>query len=231
LPIGSLDDMIGTGTCLVLAPHPDDESLGCGGLIADRCAKAQPPVVVILTDGSGSHPRSRQYPPSKLAALRETEAAQAVDILGLPAERLLFLREPDTKAPRDGPAFDSVTQRLAEYLQAFGCTSILAPWRYDPHGDHEAAALIGRHTARMTGITPMEYPIWGWTLPDDAPVAGAVVRGWRLDVTAHLPAKRRAIAAHASQYGRLITDDPAGFELPVVLLQALQTRWETFLLP
>ncbi len=57
-----------------------------------------------------------------------------------------------------------------------------------------------------------------------------MVHGWRLDVTAHLPAKRRAIAAHASQYGRRITDDPRGFQLPTELLRAFDTPWETFLL-
>ena len=78
LPVGSLDDVIGTGTCLILAPHPDDESLGCGGLIAACCAAARPPLVVILTDGSQSHPQSNLHSPPKLAALREAEATEAV---------------------------------------------------------------------------------------------------------------------------------------------------------
>ena len=58
LPIGTLDDVIGPSAPLILAPHPDDESLGCGGLIAACCAAARPPVVAILTDGSQSHPGS-----------------------------------------------------------------------------------------------------------------------------------------------------------------------------
>ena len=56
-------------------------------------------------------------------------------------------------------------------------------------------------------------------------------QGWRLDVTPHLPAKGRAIAAHASQSGRSIIDDPTGFVLPQSLLRALAKPWETFLLP
>jgi LmbE family N-acetylglucosaminyl deacetylase len=50
-------------------------------------------------------------------------------------------------------------------------------------------------------------------------------------VTPHLPAKRRAIAAHASQFGRRVTDDPTGFVLPETLLQVLVKPWETFLVP
>ncbi len=59
LPEGSLNDIIGGGTCLILAPHPDDESLGCGGLIAACVAAGRSPLVVILTDGAGSHPNSQ----------------------------------------------------------------------------------------------------------------------------------------------------------------------------
>ena len=63
------------------------------------------------------------------------------------------------------------------------------------------------------------------TVPDQQ------VGGWRLEIEVHLPAKRRAIAAHASQYGALIHDDPAGFQLPVDLLSIFDQPWETFLLP
>jgi LmbE family N-acetylglucosaminyl deacetylase len=231
LPIGSLTDVIGAGACLVLAPHPDDESLGCGGLIATCCAAARPPLVVILTDGSRSHTESRLYPPPKLAALREAEAAEAVRILGLPAERLIFMRESDARAPHAGSAFDAIVRRLVNCLRAFGCSTIAAPWRHDPHCDHEAAALVARQAAAITGVKQVAYPIWGWTLDAVARIEEATEHGWRLEVTAHLPAKRRAIAAHASQYGRLITDAPSGFQLPTELLQAFDTPWETFLLP
>jgi LmbE family N-acetylglucosaminyl deacetylase len=68
-------------------------------------------------------------------------------------------------------------------------------------------------------------------MPADTQIDETTARGWRLDVTPHLPDKRRAIAAHASQYGQLITDDPAGFVLPDSFLRAFAEPWETFLLP
>ena len=83
----------------------------------------------------------------------------------------------------------------------------------------------------MCGIRLINYPVWGWTLPCDAAVAEAATRGWRFDITAHLPAKRRAIASHASQHGALITDSPNGFELPAKLLRVFDAPWETFLHP
>src|ERR1700688_4259111 len=105
LPEGTLNDIIGDGTCLILAPHPDDESLGCGGLIAACVAARRAPLVVILTDGAGSHPRSRAYPPARLRTLRANEATAAMAHLGLPPERLVLLEEPDGSAPHDGPRF------------------------------------------------------------------------------------------------------------------------------
>src|ERR1700746_771451 len=88
LPVGTLTDVIGSKTCLVLAPHPDDESLGCGGLIAACCAAGRPPGVAILTDGCASHPGSCAYPPQRLAAIRKQEVTSAVGHLGLSIERL-----------------------------------------------------------------------------------------------------------------------------------------------
>ena len=229
LPFGTLDDVIGDGTCLIIAPHPDDESLGCGGLIAACCAAGRPPVVAVLTDGSGSHPNSRLYPPSRLAALREAEVTQAVRMLGLPAERLILLRELDTRAPSDGAPFDALVARLAQRAAAARCSSIMATWQHDPHCDHQAAARLGQATARACGIRHLGYPVWGWMLDDDQPIEETTVRGWRFDIGAHLPAKRRAIAAHASQHGQVILDDTQGFGLPNTLLRILDEPVETFL--
>src|SRR5262245_24685447 len=61
LPVVTLRDLVGHSPVLVLAPHPDDESLGCGGLIAACQAQGHPVHVLVLTDGAGSHRRSRQY--------------------------------------------------------------------------------------------------------------------------------------------------------------------------
>ena len=79
---------------IVVAPHPDDESLACGGLIADACRQGLRGKVVIVSDGAGSHPNSKAYPPDRLTALREEEARRAGAELGLKPEDMLFLRSP-----------------------------------------------------------------------------------------------------------------------------------------
>jgi LmbE family N-acetylglucosaminyl deacetylase len=232
LPIGCLDDIIGSGTGLVLAPHPDDESLGCGGLIAACVAAGRAPLVVILTDGTGSHPHSSAYGGALLRTVRANEARAAVTHLGLPPERLVFLDEPDTAAPHDGPPFAAVVAKLLRLVrQEAACTAILAPWLHDPHCDHEAAALTAAAAGEAAGIAVLTYPVWGWTLAADTMIPGAVGAGWRLDISAFLPAKRNAIGAHQSQFGRLVTDDPTGFHLPSELLSVFDRPYETFVLP
>jgi LmbE family N-acetylglucosaminyl deacetylase len=229
LPVAELDDIIGSGTCLILAPHPDDESLGCGGLIAACVAAGRNPLVVVLTDGAGSH-HSIAYPPERLRAVRALEVRAAVGHLGLAPDRIVFLNEADTAAPHDGPGFDAVVTRLVALgRREPACTAILAPWRHDPHCDHVAASLAAGAAARIAGIRQVAYPIWGWTLPATASVPGSPAAGWRLDIGAFLPAKRAAIQAHRSQYGGLITDDPSGFRLPSDLLSMFDSVYETFL--
>lgn len=232
LPIGTLTAILGTGTTLILAPHPDDESLGCGGLIAACTAAGRPPLVAFLTDGTGSHPNSPTYPPDRLRAVRAKEARTALNHLGLPADRVTFLNQPDTAAPRTGPAFDeAATQLLALIRSQRSLTTILAPWRHDPHCDHEAASLLAAVVAKAAAIQNIAYPVWGWTLPPDTPIPEPPARGFRLDITPFLPAKRAAIHAHQSQYGDLITDDPTGFRLPPNLLAVFDSPYETFIQP
>jgi LmbE family N-acetylglucosaminyl deacetylase len=228
LPLADLETVAGRGRVLIIAPHPDDESLGCGGLIAGLCRLGRPPLVVVLTDGTGSHPNSPSVPAAVLRQLREHEAADALHHLGVQdRDGLVFLRLRDTAAPHEGPEFEQAVARIVA-LSA-GCETICAPWGHDPHCDHAAADLMAREVARRTGLRHLAYPVWGWTLPVETMLPDNDVRGWRLDIEGALPAKRAAIAAHRSQHGGLIDDDPGGFRLPPDLLHHFERPYEVFL--
>ena len=71
------------GTTLVVAPHPDDESLGCGGAIALLRQQEQTVQVLFVSDGSMSHPNSQKYSAEARRDLREQEARNALAILGV----------------------------------------------------------------------------------------------------------------------------------------------------
>ena len=166
LPVADIATITGPGRTMILAPHPDDESLGCGGMIAELCRLGRPPLVVIVTDGTASHPDSPSVLAPVLRRLREHEAAEALRHLGLrdPAS-LIFLRLRDAGAPHAGLEFEAAVARIVQH--AAGCETICATWGYDPHCDHEAADLMAREVAARTGLRHLAYPVWGWTLPPE----------------------------------------------------------------
>ncbi len=231
LPFVTPDALIGAGAQLILAPHPDDESLGCGGLIAACCAMGRPPIVVVMTDGARSHPGSAAFPPARLVALRAAETRAAVAALGLAPSRLHFMGLPDGDVSRRGPALEDAAAVLAGIARDSGVGTILGTWEHDPHADHVAAHVIASRAAALAGVRLLSYPVWGWALPPRRRLEAGVIAGVRIDITAQLPAKRRAIAAHASQHGAVVADDPRGFRLPATLLAALDQPFEVFLVP
>lgn len=230
LPLVDLD-AVASGNLLVVAPHPDDESLGCGGLLAEACRRGRPPVVVIVSDGSGSHPGSQSFPPERLARLRAAEVHAATRLLGVPRENLTLLGIEDGKVPTEGPLFERAVAVIAALAERHRCGTIFTTWEHDPHPDHQATYAIARMSARRSGGQLRCYPIWGWCLDESADLPRQIPSGWRLDVSRHLASKRRAIAAHCSQSGNLIHDDPDGFRLPPALLEIFDRPFEVFLAP
>jgi LmbE family N-acetylglucosaminyl deacetylase len=229
LPEADVFAILNGRRALILAPHPDDESLGCGGLIAAACAAGLVPLVVVLTDGAASHPGSAAYPPARLRALREAETARAAACLGLPEDRLQFLRQPDGALPGAGAAFDAVVALAAGLGRAAGCRLVIGPWGGDPHCDHEAGAAIAAAVAARTGWQLLSYPVWGWLRDGDGRLDEARRGGWRLNISDQLERKQRAISAHESQYGGVITDAPDGFTLPAALLAVFARPFEVFI--
>lgn len=229
LPVADLATLTGGRGLVVVAPHPDDESLGCGGLIAEACARRVPVRLVVVSDGSGSHPNSPSYPPARLRDLRERETLEAARALGLEADHVRFLGLPDRFVPREGLEADAAADAVADAARAAGAGALFTTWAHDPHCDHAAAAAIAALArGRLPGIALHAYPVWGWTLPAETDV-GRPPRGARLDVSVHLPAKARAIAAHRSQTTDLIADDPGGFRLEPAMLGRFAGPHEIFL--
>lgn len=233
LPLRPAETARDLGPTVIIAPHQDDESLGCGGLITLLGRAGQPVTVLFISDGTGSHPRSRSYPAARLRDLRESEALAALRELGVAPEAATFLRLRDTAVPdAASPDFAAAAARVRERLHATRPQTIVLPWRRDPHCDHRAAWQLVREAVPTLPGCPrlLEYPIWVWELAGagDLPQAGEVV-GWRLDIGAVLPRKEAAIAAHRSQRGAVIDDDPEGFCLLPHVLAHFTRPWEIYL--
>lgn len=229
-PVVSLQTLTGGFPFVILSPHPDDETLGAGGLIAQACAADLPVHVVVLTDGSGSHPRSTLYPRDRLVSLRRAEVETAASILGLAPERVRHLGLVDTQAPTSGPMFDAAVARIVDDIKACGARSLFVTWECDPHCDHEAAAAIAKAArAVLPDIRLWAYPIWGWHLDRLSEVRQPPPSGVRIDIAKELQTKRAAIAAHASQMTDMISDDPEGFRFTEAAMAPFLTPFEYFI--
>jgi LmbE family N-acetylglucosaminyl deacetylase len=203
------------GPVLVVAPHPDDETLGCGGLIA-RCADRGTPLhVVFVTDGGASHPNSPTWPRERLARCRAAEAGEALRRLGAGSAVRTFLGLPDAAMPPPGSAAhrQAVSAVAAVARESAPALAVL-PWRRDPHADHRGAWTLAMAALAEAERAPevLEYAIWLDELgaPEDHPRAGEAER-----VCLPVPGavKRHALEAHRSQLGLVVPDDPGGFAL------------------
>ncbi|MCC3157897.1 PIG-L family deacetylase [Hymenobacter sp. 15J16-1T3B] len=221
------------GPTAILVPHPDDESLGCGGLLALLRQAHQPVSVALITDGTMSHPHSVRFPPAARRQLREQELRLALRELGVADDALLTVNLPDGAAPHGPgqPGFAEAAARLSHWLHEQQAQTLLLPWRRDPHPDHRATyALAQAALAKLTAPPrQLEYVVWAWqrAAPTDLPRPHEV-QGWRLDIGPVLARKQRAIQAHRSQLTNLIDDDPSGFQLSPDMLAHFAQPFETY---
>lgn len=195
---------------VVVAAHPDDETLGAGGLMASAAAAGMPVDLVVLSDGEGSHPHSPTCTSDELAQRRRTESRAAARALG---ERIVL----HSSGLPDGDLeehVDAITALLVDVLGDARDVLLVAPWRRDGHPDHEASGRAAAATASRTGARLLEYPIWFWHWGDPStapwPHFEAIAVG-----TGAAERKRAAVAAHRSQVAPL--SDAPGDE---VLLDA-----------
>ncbi|MDI3393120.1 PIG-L family deacetylase [Pseudomonas sp. V98_8] len=185
---------------VVVAPHPDDEVLGCAGILAGMQGNEADVLMIAVTDGEASHPQSRHWTPTRLRRQRPMESTHALARMGLDVDALDWQRLalPDSSVETHEAW---LVERLAALIRPGD--RVFTTWRRDGHCDHEAtgratACAVARHQACL-----IEVPVWAWhwARPNDARVPWA--RAHKYLLAPHVLArKRQAIAAHASQVSR-----------------------------
>lgn len=206
---------------VIVAPHPDDEILGSGGLLQLLGQEQRPLLLISVTNGSfGQSPR---WSPQRLGIVRSQESAEALNRLGLPLNTLKWLHGgfPDTAVAQYEWELQSF---LLNYLQP---TDVLfTTWRQDGHDDHEAVARACLRACQTIGAVCHELPIWAWhwAAPEDPCIPWARARKIHLDRRMQAR-KRHAIQAFVSQ---LETDPETGHgpKLSPAMLQRLQQPFE-----
>jgi LmbE family N-acetylglucosaminyl deacetylase len=172
-------DAIAAASALIIAPHPDDETIGCAIMIMRKIDAGADVHIVIASDGERSR-RASHHGPTGLASLRRQEALTAIAILGVPAENVTFLGFPDGRLAQHEAELRS---RLAEIADRFPTDQIIGPALADAHPDHRATAravrMISQHHAPH--VEAHEYPIRYWELAPWTRASGnPFVNAWYL---------------------------------------------------
>lgn len=234
-PVISSSNCSTIGNSLIVAPHPDDESLACGGTIALLRNAGFAVHVVFTTNGTMSHPNSKIYRAHKLLLLREAEAVKALSRLGVASNMIRFLRLPDSKLDNlEVSESNRAIGILKELLLEFKPKTVFLPWRNDPHPDHMASfkfAQASVDSLRDQGFQfrILEYPVWFWERTQVSEFSKEKSMAlWKVNIETNLDLKRSAIAEHASQLGKVIMDDPTGFVLSEAMLDHFSNEEEVF---
>ena len=179
---------------VVVAPHPDDEILACGGLLA-LAAKANFPVVVVaVTEGEASHGVADGYRRSILREQRENERSAGLIELGIDPACVISLKIPDGDVARN---IYQIFRQLNHLFQMGDV--IVTTWFQDGHPDHEATA----QAVRLTGCKLLQAPVWmwHWAKPADKKVPWVNLVVTSLTDGA-MQAKQNALSKHHSQFAR-----------------------------
>ena len=199
---------------IVLAPHPDDETLGAGGLIARLRAYGVPVTVLAITDGEGAYDDT-----SGLDRVRAPEQTEALARLGVGETMVQRLGIPDRFVS------EHQEQLAAElHLLARAGMQIIAPWPYDFHPDHEAAGRAAAQVAAEADIPLFYYLFWTWHRGTPEVLAGVPLTTFPL-TEAERATKLHALNAHASQ----LSHEDGQPILSARLLQPAERTFEVYI--
>jgi LmbE family N-acetylglucosaminyl deacetylase len=166
------------GRVLALAAHPDDEAVGCAGLLALLADQGAVVDLCFATDGEAT--KGADLEVEEVARRRRDEAKRASEVLGVRSPRFLGL--PDGRLAEH---HDELRARLAALVDELRPDVVLAPWANDGHPDHRAV-----HAALPAGTTVWGYETWT-PLPQPS---------WVVDITTVLPRKEAALACYETAH-------------------------------
>jgi LmbE family N-acetylglucosaminyl deacetylase len=202
---------------LVVAPHPDDEVLMAGGLIASQRTRAVDVHVLAVTDGEAAYDVAD---PTSLASRRRSEQLAALAELGVRPDAVTRLGLPDGAV---ADHVDEVADAVAG-LGRFGL--VIAPWTGDHHCDHEATGAAVRQGASRTGAALLFGLFWTWHHHGPADLARERLMVLELGDDVRLR-RSRALRCHRSQFS--CEDGPA--QLTAELAEPAAWPAEYFIAP
>jgi LmbE family N-acetylglucosaminyl deacetylase len=189
---------------LFVAPHQDDSTLGCGGLLARKRIDGQTVHVVYVTDGSASHPGHPTLPPDTLATVRHNEGLAALRILGVETPAIHFLGARDGTlnhlSPQETSALVAGFHRLVLEISP---DEVFIPYRRDGSSEHEAAFRLFLDALQSLSSRPriFEYLVWSWWNPLRLLWPWLTARRvWRYRFRGYDDIKKSALKCYRSQF-------------------------------
>ncbi|HSB98054.1 MAG TPA: PIG-L family deacetylase, partial [Spongiibacteraceae bacterium] len=180
---------------VVIAPHPDDEVLGCGGILAAAAERNNPVALIAVTDGEACYPASPNCTAQQLAAIRRAESMEGLRRLGLLPTEIKRLGVPDGEIEKHAGL---LAQRLQHLLRPDDV--VITTWRFDGHSDHDTVGQIAAEVADARAATLLEMPIWAWHTPPRMRERLLDVKVQHLALTTRWDVRKKyALAAYASQ--------------------------------
>ena len=178
---------------IVVSPHPDDEAIGCGGVIGKHAIEGDLVVVIFLTSGEkGGHGTSE----AETIKVREKEAQDAAKILQLTS--IEFWRQPDGNFKASVENIERLKNKIVE----FKADIIYAPHAQEAHPDHRAAADLVKKTVKLLPGNVQQPKVWMYEVWTPIQRIDHIV-----DISAYIEVKRGAILAHKSQCAVMSFDE------------------------
>jgi len=190
---------------VVFAPHPDDETLGCGGTIAKRISEGYEVQIVILTDGRNAFLTTFGIEfdptPSELKGIREAEVRRASRILGVTEDSLFFLGFEDGTL---GQNKNQVKDRVSGLINDSTPVEVYFTYEKDLNADHRVTSRVVRDAIDEMGLETrsFQYSIERKP-PRIVPSLGRFFKSRdsviRVDISRFLSLKKKALGEFKSQ--------------------------------
>lgn len=169
---------------VVFAPHPDDETIGCGGAIIAHCRHGDQVKVIILTNGEKADTHNR-HSKEEYIKIRKAEAQQAGIILGIKDIEFLEYTDRELRSGKD------LVPKISDFLKNFAPTLIYCPSPTEVHPDHRSTSH-----AVWTAVQNNELPAYKIAFYE----LGVPFRPNTLvDITQYIEAKKKALETYKSQ--------------------------------
>jgi LmbE family N-acetylglucosaminyl deacetylase len=174
-------------SAVVIAPHPDDEILGPGGMLALKRESGVQVHIIFLTAGGNSHSTCCSVSQDEVERIRRKQALESISCLGIQPNDLIWFNLKDGKIPLDGQdGFKKAVINLAVEFDRLKPKEIYCPHPHDCFPDHEAASRIVHNAARYYShpFRIIYYTVWAWfNAPSPMSKLFDWNSGWLLDIS------------------------------------------------